>query len=105
MHLQTPQRGSILRDCLRFTSEANHGGGYSYRLAPANGPLTEETFGKIPLKFVGQQVRNCASTEVALIRPHLGLNRPPESAQNWPEVDFKFMTGPALEGWPRSQRL
>jgi len=38
-----------------WTIEANHGGGYSYRLAPANGPLNEETFGKIPLSFVGQQ--------------------------------------------------
>lgn len=24
--------------------EANHGGGYQYRLAPADGPLNEETF-------------------------------------------------------------
>lgn len=38
-----------------WTIEANHGGGYSYRLAPADGPLTEETFGRIPLRFVGQQ--------------------------------------------------
>ena len=36
--------------------EANHGGGYQYRLAPANGPLNEETFGKLPLPFVGQQI-------------------------------------------------
>lgn len=35
--------------------EANHGGGYSYRLAPAAGPLTEKEFQKMPLKFVGQQ--------------------------------------------------
>jgi len=34
---------------------ARSGGGYSYRLAPAHGPLTEATFNKIPLKFVGQQ--------------------------------------------------
>ena len=38
-----------------WTIEANHGGGYQYRLAPANGPLNEETFKKIPLDFVGQQ--------------------------------------------------
>jgi hypothetical protein len=38
-----------------WSIEANHGGGYSYRLAPANGPLNEETFGKMPLKFVGLQ--------------------------------------------------
>eukprot|EP00658_Telonema_sp_P-2_P003934 TRINITY_DN1146_c0_g1_i18.p1 TRINITY_DN1146_c0_g1~~TRINITY_DN1146_c0_g1_i18.p1 ORF type:complete len:172 (-),score=39.39 TRINITY_DN1146_c0_g1_i18:366-881(-) len=38
-----------------WTIEANHGGGYSYRLAPADGPLTEEVFGKAPLKFVGPQ--------------------------------------------------
>eukprot|EP01047_Picozoa_sp_COSAG01_P103574 COSAG01_NODE_33018_length_571_cov_1.305085_1_plen_71_part_10 len=30
-----------------------HGGGYSYRMAPADGPLTEETFGKMALAFVG----------------------------------------------------
>ena len=34
---------------------SSDGGGYQYRLAPADGPLTEETFGKIPLPFVGQQ--------------------------------------------------
>ena len=38
-----------------WTIEANHGGGYLYRLAPADGPLDEATFGKIPLPFVGQQ--------------------------------------------------
>jgi len=36
-----------------WTVAANHGGGYAYRLAPANAPLTEETFRKIPLDFVG----------------------------------------------------
>lgn len=35
--------------------EANHAGGYSYRLAPAAGPLTEAEFQKMHLKFVGQQ--------------------------------------------------
>ena len=36
-----------------WTIEAQHGGGYSYRLAPfgAEG-LTEELFTKIPLDFV-----------------------------------------------------
>jgi hypothetical protein len=38
-----------------WTIEANHAGGYLYRLAPADGPLTEEEFNKIPLEFVGQQ--------------------------------------------------
>eukprot|EP01046_Picozoa_sp_COSAG06_P048141 COSAG06_NODE_7137_length_2616_cov_3.028605_3_plen_228_part_00 len=32
---------------------AQHGGGYSYRLAPATEPLTEKTFNKMPLDFVG----------------------------------------------------
>ena len=35
---------------------AHHGGGYSYRLAPADEPLTEETFRKIPLDFVGPSI-------------------------------------------------
>merc|ERR1712039_321593 len=35
---------------------AIHGGGYSYRLAPADGPLTEEVFRKIPLDFVGEGI-------------------------------------------------
>mmetsp|Transcript_94636 Transcript_94636/g.131528 ORF Transcript_94636/g.131528 Transcript_94636/m.131528 type:complete len:205 (+) Transcript_94636:2-616(+) len=39
-----------------WTIEANHGGGYSYRLAPLGSPLTEETFRQIPLDFVGQQM-------------------------------------------------
>lgn len=38
-----------------WSVEANHAGGYLYRLAPADGPLTEEEFRKIPLEFVGQQ--------------------------------------------------
>ena len=33
--------------------QANHGGGYAYRLAPAGAPLTEETFRKMPLDFEG----------------------------------------------------
>ena len=33
--------------------EAHHGGGYSYRLAPADAPLTENTFNKMPLEAVG----------------------------------------------------
>lgn len=37
-----------------WTVMANHGGGYAYRLAPADAPLTEETFRKIPLDFVGK---------------------------------------------------
>ena len=32
---------------------ANHGGGYAYRIAPADGPLTETEFRKNPLNFVG----------------------------------------------------
>ena len=32
---------------------ANHGGGYAYRLAPADAPLTENTFRKLPLAFDG----------------------------------------------------
>ena len=31
----------------------DHGGGYAYRLAPGDGPLTEEEFRKTPLNFVG----------------------------------------------------
>ena len=36
-----------------WAMKAWHGGGYTYRLAPADGPLTEETFNKMSLKFVG----------------------------------------------------
>lgn len=35
--------------------QRSHAGGYLYRLAPADGPLTEEEFNKIPLEFVGKQ--------------------------------------------------
>ena len=31
-----------------WSLRAQHGGGYSYRLAPAAGPLTEQTFGQGP---------------------------------------------------------
>eukprot|EP00041_Stephanoeca_diplocostata_P025537 m.670883 g.670883 ORF g.670883 m.670883 type:complete len:425 (-) comp22767_c0_seq24:1317-2591(-) len=36
-----------------WTQKAWHGGGYQYRLCPANMPLTEECFQKMPLPFVG----------------------------------------------------
>ena len=49
----TWKAGSVVE--VAWTIEANHGGGYQYRLAPASGPLDEATFGKIPLEFVGQQ--------------------------------------------------
>jgi hypothetical protein len=39
-----------------WTVSAHHGGGYAYRLAPANAPLTEETFRKMPLDFVGNSI-------------------------------------------------
>lgn len=39
-----------------WTVMANHGGGYAYRLAPADGPLTEQVFRKTPLDFVGDSV-------------------------------------------------
>jgi hypothetical protein len=45
--------GSVVE--VAWTIEANHGGGYIYRLARADGVLTEDEFNKIPLPFVGQQ--------------------------------------------------
>jgi len=38
-----------------WTIQANHGGGYQYRLCPKGQPLTEECFQKMPLPFVGLQ--------------------------------------------------
>ena len=40
---------------MAWTIEANHGGGYQYRLAPADEPLTEAAFQLTPLPFVGKQ--------------------------------------------------
>ena len=37
-----------------WTLQANHGGGYSYRLCPLGSTLDEECFQKTPLDFVGQ---------------------------------------------------
>jgi len=39
-----------------WTVMANHGGGYSWRLAPVEAELTEENFQKIPLDFVGPSI-------------------------------------------------
>ena len=36
--------------------EAHHGGGYSYRIAPAGEPLNEANFNKIPLYSVGPAI-------------------------------------------------
>jgi len=38
-----------------WTIEANHGGGYQYRLCPAGETLDEECFRRTPLEFVGKQ--------------------------------------------------
>merc|ERR1712039_634697 len=39
-----------------WTVMANHGGGYAYRLASADSPLTEQTFQQMPLDFVGPSI-------------------------------------------------
>jgi hypothetical protein len=38
-----------------FAVKFNHGGGYSYRLCPADQPLTEECFQSMPLDFVQEK--------------------------------------------------
>jgi hypothetical protein len=38
-----------------WTVKASHGGGYSYRLCPADHTLDEECFQRTPLRFVGRQ--------------------------------------------------
>lgn len=45
--------GSVVE--VSWTIEANHGGGYQYRITPKDSPLTEASFQKMPLEFVGQQ--------------------------------------------------
>merc|ERR1719191_1648411 len=43
--------GSVVE--VAFGIAANHGGGYQYRLCPADSELTEDCFQKTPLQFVG----------------------------------------------------
>lgn len=45
--------GSVVE--VAFGISANHGGGYQYRLCPADDELTEECFQKMPLEFVGDE--------------------------------------------------
>jgi len=45
----TWQAGAVVE--VGWTVMANHGGGYAYRLAPANQPLTEAAFRQLPLPF------------------------------------------------------
>ena len=45
--------GSVVQ--VTWTIEANHAGGYSYRLCPKGEPLDEACFQKTPLRFVGMQ--------------------------------------------------
>lgn len=49
----TWKRGSTVE--VAWALQANHGGGYQYRLCPRDQPLTEECFFKIPLRFTGPQ--------------------------------------------------
>jgi len=44
--------GSVVE--VAWVLQANHGGGYSYRLCPLESKLDEDCFQKMPLKFVGQ---------------------------------------------------
>ena len=49
-----------------WTVAANHGGGYAYRLAPADEPLVEATFQKMALDFVGNSIlRECCAHALA----------------------------------------
>ena len=73
-----------------------HGGGYSYRMAPADGPLTEATFGKMPLDFVGNRYPQTASYTTlcahgmgaawselcGFVWQHLALGRRPQFADH-----------------------
>lgn len=45
--------GSVVE--VAFGMSANHGGGYQYRLCPADSELTEACFQKLPLEFVGDE--------------------------------------------------
>lgn len=77
-------KGSLLRPDARRTEwtagatvevewviDANHGGGYHYRLCPASVPLTEECFSRTPLRFAGttQQFKypNGTAFEIAAV--------------------------------------
>ena len=50
----TWKRGELAE--VGWTVMANHGGGYAYRLAPYGAPLTEATFRRLPLDFVGDSM-------------------------------------------------
>ena len=45
--------GSVVE--VGWTVQANHGGGYQYRLCPAHQNLTEECFQRTPLPFTDLQ--------------------------------------------------
>ena len=47
--IQVERRGG------RLLLQANHGGGYQYRLCPRGQKLDEECFQKMPLAFIGMQ--------------------------------------------------
>jgi len=50
----TWEAGSLVE--VGWAVAAQHGGGYAYRLAPADAPLTEATFQKMPLDMVGPSI-------------------------------------------------
>ena len=66
-----------------WTVSAHHGGGYAYRMAPADGPLTEETFGKMPLDFVGNSILRWVPPKS---RPVFGPSFPGVSTRRPPPV-------------------
>ena len=68
------------------TYGANHGGGYQYRLCPADGKVTEECFRKMPIPFANEEV---------IIRYNNGTDK------RIPSMDLSQGTKPAGSTWRR----
>lgn len=82
-----------------WTIAANHGGGYIYRLCPAEQPLTEDCFWKTPLPFVGstQRLRWADGHEVEIPATRVSGNTFPANS-TWTRNPIPACQGPH-GGW------
>jgi len=76
---------------------ANHGGGYSYRLCPASGKLTEECFQRHHLKFAGEsswiQFGSDPRHRIKILANRTAQGTRPAGSQ-WTKVPIPSCSGP-----------
>ncbi len=75
------EQGSTVE--VSWSIEANHGGGYLYRLCPADSELDEDCFRKNPLEFTGKQVLRWGGKNGTQIEIDVSVMAATEGVKMW----------------------